>query len=129
MTCTTAGNSPAGLMGGKFASVGKLSDLPVQRGMALASSATLTQADLEIQAVAVFDAATNALGAGRVVPLSQAYTPPTGLYDEMFTPAGGVRPHCLGPARSLLRMTPGQLVGLRSDAERMLLRHGVTFNV
>jgi len=95
----------------------------------LLQDAMLTQADLEIQTVAVFDAATNALGAGRVVPLSQAYTPPTGLYDEMFTPAGGVRPHCLGPARSLLRMTPGQLVGLRSDAERMLLRHGVTFNV
>jgi len=95
----------------------------------LLQDAMLTQADLEIQTVAVFNAATNALGAGRVVPLSQAYTPPTGLYDEMFTPAGGVRPHCLGPARSLLRMTPGQLVGLRSDAERMLLRHGVTFNV
>jgi uncharacterized circularly permuted ATP-grasp superfamily protein len=88
----------------------------------------LTHADLEIQTAAIFDASRDALGAGRVVPLSQAYIPPAGFYDEMFTPTA-VRPHCLGPARRLLRMTPDQLAGLRSEAERMLLHQGVTFNV
>ena len=63
------------------------------------------------------------------MPLSQAYVPPAGFYDEMFTPNAGVRPHCLGPSRLLLRMTPEQLAGLRTEAERMLLHQGVTFNV
>lgn len=63
------------------------------------------------------------------MPLSQAYIPPTGLYDEMFAPAAEIRPHCLKPARHLLRMTHDQLSILRTEAERMLLHQGVTFNV
>src|SRR6516165_1473344 len=89
----------------------------------------LTQADLAIQTEAILDRASNALSAGRVVPLSQAYLPPAGFYDEMFTAAAEVRSHCLGPAQLLLRMTPDQLVDLRTKAERMLLHEGVTFNV
>jgi uncharacterized circularly permuted ATP-grasp superfamily protein len=89
----------------------------------------LTQADLEIQTEAILNHASNAFGAGRVVPLSQAYNPPAGFYDEMFMATAEVRPHCLGPARLLLRMTPEQLAGLRTEAERMLLHEGVTFNV
>ena len=89
----------------------------------------LTQADLEIQTAAILDCASDAFGEGRLVPLSQAYIPPVGFYDEMFTPTAGVRPHCLAPARLLLRMTPDQLAVLGTEAERMLLHEGVTFNV
>ena len=80
--------------------------------------AMLTQADLEIQTAPVFEATNDASGAGRGVPISQAYISPAGFYDEMFT-------HCLGPARYLLRMTPDQLASLRAEAERMLLHQGV----
>ncbi len=89
----------------------------------------LSQADLEIQKAIIVDTAADALCAGRVVPLSQAYSPPEGLYDEMFTPAAEIRPHCMGPARRLLGMTPDQLAALRTEAERLLLHQGVTFNV
>jgi len=50
------------------------------------------------------------------MPLSQAYTPPADFYDEMFTPNAGVRPHCLGLGRLLLRTTPDQLASLRVEA-------------
>jgi uncharacterized circularly permuted ATP-grasp superfamily protein len=89
----------------------------------------LTQADLEIQTAAVFHARGDASAAGTVLPLSQAYVPQAGFYDEMFTPTAEVRAHCLEPARLLLQMTPAQLAGLRANAEQMLLRQGVTFNV
>jgi uncharacterized circularly permuted ATP-grasp superfamily protein len=89
----------------------------------------LTQADLEIQTAAILERSSDAFGAGRVVPLSQAYVPPAGFYDEMFTRSGEVRPHCLEPARLLLQMTPDELAALRVEAERMLLHQGVTFNV
>lgn len=88
----------------------------------------LTQHDLEIQRAAVINGSSDASVAGRVLPLSQAYIPPVGFYDEMFTAIGNIRPHCR-PAARLLGMTPDQLVSLRSTAERMLLHQGVTFNV
>src|SRR5690348_3426765 len=89
----------------------------------------LTHADLEIQAAALRDSPSGAFCAGRLLPLPQAYVQPVGLYDEMFTPADGLRSHCVRPARQLLRMTTYELAGLRSKAARMLLRQGVTFNV
>jgi uncharacterized circularly permuted ATP-grasp superfamily protein len=89
----------------------------------------LTQVDLETKTAAVRDAPIAASCAGRVLPLSQAYMPPAGFYDEMFTPSGEVRPHCLKAAEHLLGMTPDQLAVLRNEAERMLLHQGVTFNV
>jgi uncharacterized circularly permuted ATP-grasp superfamily protein len=88
----------------------------------------LSQAELEIQAAAVFDATADASVAGRDVPLSRAYLPAAGLYDEMYTVTGELRTHC-APAQNLLRMKPVQLDGLRAEAERMLLHQGVTFNV
>jgi uncharacterized circularly permuted ATP-grasp superfamily protein len=95
----------------------------------LLENAMLTQVDLESHAEAIVDDEIDAFGTGSVVPLSEAYTPPSGLYDEMFVAPGGVRPHCSGPARLLLRMTPDQLAEMRTAAERMLLNEGVTFNV
>src|SRR5216683_662337 len=80
----------------------------------------LTPADLEIKTAAMLETSSDALGAGRVMPLSQAYIPPAGFYDEMFTATAAVRPHCVGAARRLLRMTPEQLAGMRAEAERML---------
>jgi uncharacterized circularly permuted ATP-grasp superfamily protein len=88
----------------------------------------LSQADLEIQAAAVLNATADASVAGRALPLSRAYLPPTGLYDEMYTVEGDLRTHCI-PAENLLRMMPVQLANLRSQAEQMLLQQGVTFNV
>jgi uncharacterized circularly permuted ATP-grasp superfamily protein len=95
----------------------------------LLEGAMLTQANFGIQKAAIFDPASDASVAGRIMPLSQAYSPPVGLYDEMFTPTAGIRPHCVETARRLLQMTPHQLANLRTEAERMLLCQGVTFNV
>ena len=89
----------------------------------------LTEVEFESTTEAIRHDAIDACGAGRVVPLSEAYLPPGGFYDEMFTAAGSVRPHCLGPARMLLSMTPEQLAAMRTAAERMLLNEGVTSNV
>jgi uncharacterized circularly permuted ATP-grasp superfamily protein len=89
----------------------------------------LTQADLETQTAEIGDCPSDAFGAGRIVPLSQAYVPVAGFYDEMFTPIAELRPHCRGPARLLLQMPPDQLSALRLEAERILLHQGVTFNV
>ncbi len=88
----------------------------------------LTQPDLEIQAAAILQWKSNASSAGKLVPLSQAYFPPAGFYDEMFTQSAGLRAHC-SPAGRLFEMTPDQLAKLRSEAGRMLLHQGVTFNV
>src|SRR5690348_6386390 len=88
----------------------------------------LTQPDLGTSTLAVFNRIGDASSTGMAVPLSQAYIPAAGLYDEMFTSTAGVRPHCQAAAR-LLAMTPDQLETLRAAAERMLLHQGVTFNV
>jgi uncharacterized circularly permuted ATP-grasp superfamily protein len=51
------------------------------------------------------------------------------MFDEMFAAAGGPHPWCAPMALSLLEMNGNEFASLRAQAERMLLRMGVTFNV
>ncbi|MHB8383949.1 MAG: circularly permuted type 2 ATP-grasp protein [Candidatus Binataceae bacterium] len=51
------------------------------------------------------------------------------MYDEMFAEGGGPHPWCVPVASSLLEMDGAEFASLRAQAERMLLRMGVTFNV
>jgi uncharacterized circularly permuted ATP-grasp superfamily protein len=51
------------------------------------------------------------------------------MFDEMFAAAGGPHPWCAPMALSLLEMNGAEFASLRAQAERMLLRMGVTFNV
>src|SRR5690349_24440100 len=67
----------------------------------------LTDAELEGPTEAIRHDAIDACGAGRVVPLSEAYLPPGGFYDEMFAASGRIRRHCLGPAERGRRRMPG----------------------
>jgi uncharacterized circularly permuted ATP-grasp superfamily protein len=89
----------------------------------------LSQANLVNPDPTIIPGAADALSAGRRLPLSQAYCPPTELYDEMFMASGEVRAHCAAPIQPLMEMTPGQLATLGTSAERMLLQRGVTFNL
>jgi uncharacterized circularly permuted ATP-grasp superfamily protein len=89
----------------------------------------LIQADLGNREPTALPGAVNALSAGRCLPFSQAYRQSPGLYDEMFTARGEIRPHCAVPLQPLLEMVPGQLATLGTAAGRMLLERGVTFNL
>jgi uncharacterized circularly permuted ATP-grasp superfamily protein len=62
-------------------------------------------------------------------PVFAAYRSPSGMFDEMFAAAGGPHPWCAPMALSLLEMNGAEFASLRAQAERMLLRMGVTFNV
>ena len=72
---------------------------------------------------------TTASQAGRQAPVFAAYRPPAGMYDEMFSAAGGPHRWCAPVAANLLEMGSAEFASLRAQAERMLLRMGVTFNV
>jgi len=72
---------------------------------------------------------TTASQAGRQAPVFAAYRPPSGMFDEMFAAEGEPHPWCAAVASSLLEMNSGEFASLRAQAERMLLRMGVTFNV
>jgi uncharacterized circularly permuted ATP-grasp superfamily protein len=64
------------------------------------------------------------------LPFLEAYDPPQGFFDEMFAPPNRAPRQGCGPvAKSLFQITPTELLSLRAQAERMLLRMGVTFNV
>jgi uncharacterized circularly permuted ATP-grasp superfamily protein len=89
----------------------------------------LRQPTQEIEKAITTVAWAAALPKGSALPVSQAYTASPSLYDEMFMPAGTVRPHCEIPAAALLAMAPDRLAALRNEAEHMLLNLGVTFNV
>jgi uncharacterized circularly permuted ATP-grasp superfamily protein len=52
-----------------------------------------------------------------------------GYYDEMFGPGLAPRPGCARVVADLTQMPPAQLAELRTRADRMFLRMGVTFNV
>ena len=71
----------------------------------------------------------NASQAGMHAPVFAAYRSPSGMFDEMFAAGGGPHPWCAPVASSLLGMGGAEFASLRSQAERMLLRMGVTFNV
>ncbi len=87
-----------------------------------------SQIDVESYAPATAASVRNASATGTKLPFSQAYLPPPGLYDEMFTSTGEVRPH-YAPILPLLRMRHDELDEMRITAERSLLHQGVTFNV
>jgi uncharacterized circularly permuted ATP-grasp superfamily protein len=63
------------------------------------------------------------------MPISQAYCPPEGFFDEMFFPDGSPRPGYKRIAAHFGAMSSQELDSVRQEAERMLLRMGVTFNV
>lgn len=71
---------------------------------------------------------TNAFPAGRVLPVSGAYRPVAGTFDEVFAPDGALRSDYEALADTVLG-NPDNLAGLQSAAQRMLLQAGVTFNV
>ena len=71
----------------------------------------------------------SALPAGNRMPDLEAYLPPTGIYDEMFSADGIPRPECISIAERLFGHSGTELVALRARAEKMLLDMGVTFNV
>jgi len=63
------------------------------------------------------------------MPVFLAYKPLEGVFDEMFAPDLSTRDGCAPIASRLLAMDGAPLEDLRAQAERMLLRMGVTFNV
>jgi uncharacterized circularly permuted ATP-grasp superfamily protein len=75
------------------------------------------------------EVSTTASQAGRQAPVFAAYESPAGMFDEMFAAPGGPHPWCAPVAASLLAMDCAEIASLRAQAERMLLRMGVTFNV
>ncbi len=69
-----------------------------------------------------------AAAAGRTLPLSGAYRPREGIFDEVFAPDGTLRPGYHRIPEAVLRDAEG-LAALQNTAQRMLLQLGVTFNV
>ncbi len=63
------------------------------------------------------------------VPISDAYRIVSGLFDEMFDLERKPRPGCARVVADLLAREPQRLAELRSRADGMFLRMGVTFNV
>jgi len=64
-----------------------------------------------------------------MVPVSAAYRPTEGAFDEMFQPDGQVRPQCASVTAAVFGRGVEELAKIQDRAERMLLRSGVTFNV
>ncbi len=71
----------------------------------------------------------NAFPISNGVPVSAAYHPCEGTFDEMFQSDGSVRPGCELVAEAIVGKSGPELSNLNAIAERMLLRTGVTFNV
>jgi uncharacterized circularly permuted ATP-grasp superfamily protein len=65
------------------------------------------------------------LSTGEDLPFLEAYDPPRGMFAANRLPRQG----CCPVEKSLFQITPAELVSLREQAERMLLRMGVMFNV
>lgn len=63
------------------------------------------------------------------LPISAPYRPVEGRFDEMFDAHGRVRPGCEKVFAGLLSLETSRLAEIRSRADRMFLRMGVTFNV
>jgi uncharacterized circularly permuted ATP-grasp superfamily protein len=64
-----------------------------------------------------------------MAPVSAAYRPAEGAYDEMFRPDGSSRPECAPVTEAVFGRGADELAKIHARAERMLLRSGVTFNV
>ena len=62
-------------------------------------------------------------------PLIQAYGQADGLYDEMRSGDGSVRPQWRGLVRQLSAMGPGELQRRWQQGQRMIQDNGVTYNV
>src|SRR5687768_880140 len=61
--------------------------------------------------------------------LFEGYHPLDGLYDEMLTAAGGLRPHCEGFVRSLVGIGRDEFMSRWEGARRSIRENGVTYNV
>jgi uncharacterized circularly permuted ATP-grasp superfamily protein len=66
---------------------------------------------------------------GDPLPALAAYRAADGCFDEMLDATLSARPGCGPVVDSLLALTPERLRELRTQADRMFLRMGVTFNV
>ena len=63
------------------------------------------------------------------MPISNAYHTLDGIFDEMFAPDLSARAGCDPIVKRLLHMQADEIAQLRTRADRMFLRMGVTFNV
>ncbi len=61
--------------------------------------------------------------------LFEGYHPLDGVYDEMLTAAGGLRPHCEGFVRSLESLGRHEFTSRWEGARRSIRENGVTYNV
>ncbi|HVN64404.1 MAG TPA: circularly permuted type 2 ATP-grasp protein [Candidatus Binataceae bacterium] len=71
----------------------------------------------------------NARPTNSMPPVSAAYHPAEGAFDEMFRPDGSARPECSAVTEAVFGRGVDELSKIHASAERMLLRSGVTFNV
>ncbi len=63
------------------------------------------------------------------IDLSASYAPPPGIFDEMKTAHGAVRPHWQTLMRGLDALGPAGLRERRESVRQLLGEHGVTYNV
>ena len=62
-------------------------------------------------------------------PVTLPYRPEPGAWDEMLAADGSVRPHWQGLAQHLADSTPAQWNQRSASIQRLLLDHGVTYNI
>jgi len=70
-----------------------------------------------------------AIRAPHHIPLSEKYPVPLGLYDEMYSSAGTIRPHWEYLIRSLETLGTQELALREQKTQRLLREDGVTYNV
>ena len=64
-----------------------------------------------------------------LAPLFDVYRPLPGIYDEMKTPDGEVRPHWQGLVGALRALSPADLEARWKRVERILYENGLTHNI
>src|SRR5947209_15684385 len=68
-------------------------------------------------------------GGPRQVDLFNGYRPLPGVYDEMFSAPGVLRPHWRQFVELMNRMGPSELGRRWEQAQRLIRENGVTYNV
>ncbi len=62
-------------------------------------------------------------------PAGLAYAPEPGSWDEMLAPDGSVRPHWRTFVEAMQSAAPGHWTSRTGSIQRLLLDHGVTYNI
>jgi uncharacterized circularly permuted ATP-grasp superfamily protein/uncharacterized alpha-E superfamily protein len=73
--------------------------------------------------------AISSVGGPRQVDLFAGYQPLPGVYDEMFTAPGQLRPHWRQFVELMNRLGPNELGRRWEQAQRLIRENGVTYNV